>query len=123
MAIGRLLLERGYGVSFVLLAAPEELSRDAKTNYDLVCALDGNIQVVLSAAKLKKILEDYATWRGRFWSMPYSAPDWINPSRPDSLPKHSTLSMPPAFRSPPWIFLRDWLRGSLPRPAFIYGPG
>ena len=58
LAIGRLLLERGYGVSFVLLAAPEELSRDAKTNYDLVRALDGNIQVVLSAAKLKKILED-----------------------------------------------------------------
>ena len=58
LAIGRLLLERGYNVRFFLLAAPEQLSRDAKANYDLIHAQECDIQVILSAAKLKKILAD-----------------------------------------------------------------
>lgn len=56
LAIGRMLLERGYGVRFLLLATPDQLSPDAKTNYDLICALDLDIKIVPSAAKLKKIL-------------------------------------------------------------------
>jgi hydroxyethylthiazole kinase-like uncharacterized protein yjeF len=58
LAIGRLLLERGYSVCFLLLTAPEQLSRDAKTNYDLVHAQGRDIQIILSAAKLKKILAE-----------------------------------------------------------------
>jgi hydroxyethylthiazole kinase-like uncharacterized protein yjeF len=56
LAIGRLLLERGYGVRFLLLAPPDQLSVDARTNYELVRALDRDMEIVLSAAKLKKIL-------------------------------------------------------------------
>jgi hydroxyethylthiazole kinase-like uncharacterized protein yjeF len=56
LAIGRLLLERGYKVRFLLLATPEQLSREAKANYDLVFAQERDIQIVLTAAKLKKIL-------------------------------------------------------------------
>jgi NAD(P)H-hydrate epimerase len=58
LAIARLLLGRGYAVSVILLAAPEELSHDAKTNHDLLLDLGCDIQIVLSAPKLKKILDD-----------------------------------------------------------------
>lgn len=58
LAIGRMLLERGYGVRFLLLATPDQLSPDAKTNYDLIRALGHNIEIVPSAAKLKKILAE-----------------------------------------------------------------
>lgn len=56
LASGRLLLERGYGVRFLLLAPPDQLSPDAKTNYDLIRGLDCDIETVAHAAKLKKIL-------------------------------------------------------------------
>jgi hydroxyethylthiazole kinase-like uncharacterized protein yjeF len=56
LAIGRLLLERGYGVHFLLLAPPDQLSTDARTNYDLIRALDCDIEIVANTAKLKKIL-------------------------------------------------------------------
>jgi hydroxyethylthiazole kinase-like uncharacterized protein yjeF len=59
LAIGRMLLERGYGVRFLLLATPDQLSPDAKTNYDLICALGRDIEIVPSAVKLKKILDEY----------------------------------------------------------------
>jgi ADP-dependent NAD(P)H-hydrate dehydratase / NAD(P)H-hydrate epimerase len=58
LAIGRLLLERGYHVRFLLLAAPEQLSRDAKANYDLIRSQDRDIQVIVSVAKLEKILAE-----------------------------------------------------------------
>ncbi|MBN2400295.1 MAG: NAD(P)H-hydrate dehydratase [Candidatus Aminicenantes bacterium] len=58
LAIGRLLLERGYQVRFLLLAAPDQLSHDTKANFDLVQARHDDIQVVLSAVKLKKILTE-----------------------------------------------------------------
>jgi NAD(P)H-hydrate epimerase len=56
LAIGRLLLERGYGVRFLLLAPPDQLSADARTNYDLIRALACDIDIIANAAKLKKIL-------------------------------------------------------------------
>jgi hydroxyethylthiazole kinase-like uncharacterized protein yjeF len=56
LAIGRLLLERGYSVRFVILVPPDQLSVDARTNYDLILALDHDIEIVISVAKLKKIL-------------------------------------------------------------------
>jgi ADP-dependent NAD(P)H-hydrate dehydratase / NAD(P)H-hydrate epimerase len=59
LAIGRILLERGYGVRFLLLSAPEQLSPDAKANYDLLRTLERDIEVVTAAAKLKKILAEY----------------------------------------------------------------
>jgi hydroxyethylthiazole kinase-like uncharacterized protein yjeF len=58
LAIGRLLLERGYGVRFLLLVPPAQLSADAKTNYDLICGLDGEIEIIANTAKLKKILAE-----------------------------------------------------------------
>lgn len=61
LAIGRLLMERGYGVHFLLLAPPDQLSPDAKTNYDLIRALDCVIDIVPSAMKLKKIISDCAS--------------------------------------------------------------
>jgi NAD(P)H-hydrate epimerase len=59
LAIGRLLLERGYHVRFLLLAAANQLSRDAKVNYGLVRARNGDIEMSLTAVKLKKILAEY----------------------------------------------------------------
>jgi hydroxyethylthiazole kinase-like uncharacterized protein yjeF len=59
LAIGRLLLERGYGVRFLLLAAPDQLSPDARANYDLICSLDREIEIIPSASRLKKILAEY----------------------------------------------------------------
>jgi NAD(P)H-hydrate epimerase len=59
LAIGRMLLERGYGVRFLLLAAPDQLSPDAKANYDRICALGCDPEIIPAAAKLKKILADY----------------------------------------------------------------
>lgn len=59
LAIGRLLLEQGYGVRFLLLASPDQLSADARTNFDLLRAMDCDMDIVPSAAKLKKILGAY----------------------------------------------------------------
>jgi NAD(P)H-hydrate epimerase len=56
LAIGRLLLERGYGVRVLLLAPPDQLTPDAKTNYELLRGLGCNIEIIASSAKLKKIL-------------------------------------------------------------------
>ena len=56
LAIGRLLLERGYAVRFLLLASPDQISPDARINYDLICGLGHDIEIIASAAKLKKIL-------------------------------------------------------------------
>lgn len=56
LAIGRLLLERGYGVRFLLLSSPDQISPDARTNYDIIRALDCDIEIIASAVKLKKIL-------------------------------------------------------------------
>jgi len=58
LAIGRLLLERGYHVRFLLLAAPNQLSRDTKVNYDLIHARESDIEIVNSVVKLKKILAE-----------------------------------------------------------------
>jgi len=59
LAIGRLLLEQGYGVRFLLLVAPEQLSPDPKINFDRIHDLECDIEIVLAAAKLKKILAEY----------------------------------------------------------------
>jgi NAD(P)H-hydrate epimerase len=59
LAIGRMLLGRGYSVHFLLLAKPDQLSPDAKTNYDLILTLESDIEIIPSAAKLKKILAEY----------------------------------------------------------------
>jgi hydroxyethylthiazole kinase-like uncharacterized protein yjeF len=56
LAIGRLLLERGYGVRFLLLAPPDQLSPDARANYDIIRGLDRDIEIIASTTKLKKIL-------------------------------------------------------------------
>jgi len=56
LAIGRLLLERGYAVHFLLLAPPDRISPDARTNYDIIRGLGSDIEIIASAAKLKKIL-------------------------------------------------------------------
>jgi len=58
LAIGRRLLERGYSVRFLLLVPPAQLSPDAKANYDLIRALDCDIEIIANAAKLKKILAE-----------------------------------------------------------------
>jgi hydroxyethylthiazole kinase-like uncharacterized protein yjeF len=56
LAIGRLLLERGYGVRFLLLAQPDQFSPDTRTNYDFIRGQGCDIEIIVSAEKLKKIL-------------------------------------------------------------------
>lgn len=56
LACGRLLLERGYGVRFLLLAPPDQLSPDARTNYDILRGLGCAVETIDSAARLKKVL-------------------------------------------------------------------
>ncbi len=56
LAIGRLLLERGYDVHVLLLAAPGELSPDAKTNHARLLEAGCNPEEIASSAQLKKAL-------------------------------------------------------------------
>ena len=54
LACGRLLLERGYGVRFLLLAPPEKLSPDARANYELLRDLGCAMEVIAGAVPLEK---------------------------------------------------------------------
>jgi hydroxyethylthiazole kinase-like uncharacterized protein yjeF len=56
LAIGRLLLERGYEVRALLLAPLPELSPDARTNHDRLLESGCCPEVITAAAQLKKIL-------------------------------------------------------------------
>jgi hydroxyethylthiazole kinase-like uncharacterized protein yjeF len=56
LAIARLLLERGYDVRVLLLAAPAELSPDAKANHARLLEAGGATEAVTAAASLKKAL-------------------------------------------------------------------
>jgi len=56
LAVGRLLLERGYGVRFLLLAQPEQLTPDARANYEILRGQSCELETIASAARLKKIL-------------------------------------------------------------------
>jgi hydroxyethylthiazole kinase-like uncharacterized protein yjeF len=58
LAIGRHLLERGYEVRVLLLAAPDQLSPDAKCNHERLLEIGCLPEVIASAAQLKKILSD-----------------------------------------------------------------
>jgi hydroxyethylthiazole kinase-like uncharacterized protein yjeF len=56
MAIGRLLLERGYDVRVLLLAAPGELSPDAKANHARLMEAGCSPEGITTALQLKKAL-------------------------------------------------------------------
>jgi NAD(P)H-hydrate epimerase len=59
IACGRILWQKGYGVEFILLSAPNQLNPDPKTNFQIIKNLNLTFRILKTDNDLRKRLEQY----------------------------------------------------------------